>query len=95
VQGTGHAVEQITNDETGKSIDLNISGPQTVILHADGSMTQTFRGPLLLAFLPTDNPPGPALLLVHGRTVVNVSPSGVKTLVNETGTQDDLCAALS
>jgi hypothetical protein len=91
----GHVIFRVTNDETGNSIDVSVTGPETDIFHADGSITKTFGGPTGLALLPTDNPPGPALFLVYGRTVVNVSPSGVQTLVSETGTQVDLCALLA
>ena len=91
---SGNVVERFTNDETGKSIDVNISGPVTTVIHADGSQTGTFVGPTaLINVLPGYNP---GLVIVEGRLVDTGSPSGVVTLVSFTGTVTlDVCAALA
>jgi hypothetical protein len=89
---SGNVVERFTNDDTGKSIDVNISGPSVTVLHQDGSATITLEGP---TFLVNVIPPVPGLVIVDGRTVLNQSPSGDLTLVSFNGTVTlDVCAAL-
>jgi hypothetical protein len=54
------------------------------------------RGPTFLAFLPgLTVPPGPAFVLDHGKIVFNITPTGVRILVSQTGAQVDLCAMLA
>jgi hypothetical protein len=90
---SGHAVVRLTNDETGKSIVPNTTGPQMTVIHPDGSETITLGGPTLLGNLI---PPVPGLVVVDGRTVIDQSPSGDQTLVSFTGTVTlDVCAALA
>jgi hypothetical protein len=90
---TGNVVVQIMNDETGKTISLNVSGPVITVTHPDGSATITLQGPTFLADLI---PPVPGFFLVDGRTVLNQSPSGDQTLVSFNGrVKLDICAALS
>jgi hypothetical protein len=91
---SGRVVVRFTNDETGKSIVVNISGPVLIVTHADGSQTFTLEGPTsLINVLPGYNP---GVVVVDGRTVDTVSPSGEITVVSFTGTVKlDVCAALA
>jgi hypothetical protein len=92
---TGRLVEQVTNVATGKSITVNISGPEKVVLHPDGSVTLTALGSSFLILFPTDVTPGPAFLINTGRYIATFSPSGQETVLSQSGTQFDVCAALS
>ena len=91
----GRLVEQVTNVSTGKSITVNISGPATEVLHSDGSATLTVRGSSFLILFPTDITPGPAFLINTGRYVATFNAAGQETLISQSGTQFDVCAALS
>lgn len=92
----GNLVEQLTNLNNGKSITLNLSGPATILGHPNGILDETGRGISLVVLLPFDVPPGPSTFVVKGRVeeLFN-SNTGVRTLVSETGTKTDICAALS
>jgi hypothetical protein len=92
--GGGHLVVRITNDSTGQSIELNISGPGKITENDDGTLTLEGGGPFLLGFLPSDTPAS-TMLLVKGRVVLRIDPStGQLTLVSHRGTSEDLCASL-
>ena len=92
---TGRLVERITNVSTGRSITVNVSGPGTAVLHPDGSITVTARGSSFLILYPTDITPGPAFLINTGRYVATFNAAGQETLISQSGTQFDVCAALS
>ncbi len=94
-QITGYLLERVANLATGKSVVVNISGPETVVLHSDGSITLIAYGPSVLILFPTDSPPGPTFVINYGRYVANFTLSGQETLVSQSGTQFDVCAALS
>src|SRR5690348_3067101 len=90
----GRLVEQLTKVSTGRSITVNISGPATEVLHSDGSVTLTARGSSFLILFPTDITPGPAFLINTGRYVATFNAAGQETLISQSGTQFDVCAAL-
>lgn len=93
---TGTLKLQLTNVGTGKSIDVNISGPGTVVLHPDGSASEDLRGNDLVLFFPGATPAGPATELFTGHTILSFDPAGNETLVSTTDKSPlDVCAALS
>jgi hypothetical protein len=92
---TGTVKYELTNVDTGKSIMVNTSGPGHITIYPDGSETAVLSGRSLFTFLPTDIPAGPATYLTTGRVVVNETASGQSILVSESGTREDICAALS
>jgi hypothetical protein len=92
---SGALKEEITNASTGNSIVVNISGPGTIINHPDGSASADTHGRNLLISFSTDIPAGPSLGLVSGHLVAEYSSGGLQTLITQTGTEEDLCAALS
>lgn len=93
---TGTLKLQLTNVGTGRSIVVNIGGPGTVVLHPDGSASETLRGPGLVFFFPTANPAGPATYLFTGNTTISFAPAGNLSLVSTTDNSPvDICAALS
>ncbi len=91
----GRLVMDITNGNTNKSIEVNISGPGTIVTHSDGSVTFTGLGNSLFFFSPTSIPAGPNTFLYSGKTVVFFTASGQETLVSQSGNAQDVCAALS
>jgi len=87
---TGTLREQITNVSTGKSIVANISGPATLINYPDGSQLANLHGRSEFV-----NPAGTDMELVTGHLVLYFSSTNQETVVSQTGTVEDVCAALS
>ena len=81
---TGRVVARFTSLSTGRSITYNISGPVRSTLHADGSVTLELPGPQ--GFFNSIN---------RGRIVVEFSPDGMGTIIEQTGHAEDICAALT
>ncbi|HEV8192192.1 MAG TPA: hypothetical protein VGP82_12040 [Ktedonobacterales bacterium] len=92
---TGYVVQRFTNLATGKSLSATLSGPGTIVFHPDGSVTASAEGPSVLILFPGDIPSGPSLVINYGQYVVNITPSGQFIVQKRTGTQFDVCAALS
>ena len=93
-QVTGPLTANITNEETGASVQRNLSGLGTVTLYPDGSYDATIQGGLLVFFLAGDTPAN-ELLFVSGNTVLHGAPSGAKLLVSVSGSTEDLCQTLA
>jgi hypothetical protein len=94
----GHLVVELTNVETGASITRNISGPGVFTFGSDGSTTLTAWGQWSFFFFPDQlGPDAPgSLVLNRGRTVLLIDADGFhQTILSRTGTQEDLCAALT
>ena len=86
---TGRLVVRLTNVATGKSIDLNISGPGFITPHADGSVTFELSGRSLV-FLPG------LLELTSGPVVLEIDPAGnVVSYAKTSAAAVDLCAVLA
>jgi hypothetical protein len=93
---TGTLELQLTNVGTGNSLDVNVSGPGTVVLHPDGSASEDLQGHAVVLFFPTADPAGPATELFTGHTVISFDPAGNLTLVSTTDNHPlDICGALS
>ena len=92
--GSGALVYRYTNDDTGKSVDLNISGPGKQTEGADGLIHVDGNGPWSLLFFPGDNPSSTALY-IRGHLNFTVDPSdGTLTLVSYRGTAANICDML-
>ena len=87
---TGAAKMQLTNLETGKTIAVNISGPQVVKVFSDGSVVLSDVGPWLFNEIPGL----PGIFLSEGRVTITIDPTGNVT-IDGNGRIVDLCAALS
>jgi hypothetical protein len=90
---TGQLFVRVTNLDSGKSLDLNISGPG---FGAVDSNVFTLSGRSLVFFFPGDRGPGsPGLLvLTSGPVVLTGTETGV-TVDMTSASVTDLCAALS
>jgi hypothetical protein len=92
--GAGFQLLRVTNDATHESTVINVTGPGKATANPDGSISIAGGGHWLVGFLPGDSPSS-RMLLMDGRIVINVSPTGKLTLVSHEGTTQDLCAALA
>jgi hypothetical protein len=98
---TGSASVTLTNDTTGKSIAVNISGPATLTDEPDGSGLIDAQGHQIYWWNKQEQanlglPGGPdQLFLYTGHVVIRTDPNGVGTSWTRTGSVTDLCAALS
>jgi hypothetical protein len=95
VKISGRLVFDLTNGNTNKTIEENLSGPGTEVFHTDGSVTFTGLGRSLFVFTPTDIPAGPMTFIYSGQTVETITPSGQSILLSQSGNAEDVCAALS
>jgi hypothetical protein len=87
---TGTAKAQLTNLETGKTITVNISGPQVVKVFSDGSVVITETGPWL-----HHNVPGlPGIFQTKGRVTITIDAAQNVT-IDGNGRIVDICAALA
>jgi hypothetical protein len=92
---TGKIKVRLTNVETGKTLDLNISGPGTFTFdEEDGTTTIKGGGPWLVWLLETDEG-GPGIFLTRGHLTL-VGDAEFNVLAFEVrGHVTDLCAALA
>jgi hypothetical protein len=91
---TGQLFARVTNLDSGKSLDLDVSGPG---FGAVDSNVFTLSGRSLLFLFPGDRGPGsPGLLvLTSGPVVLTLTETGVVTVDMTSASVTDLCAALS
>jgi hypothetical protein len=90
----GHLVTRFTNLDTGKSIDLNTSAKATLVFHEDGFTSIETSGPQVIIILAIGGRV-PAAYVLYGHGVFTQFPNGFLDIVSQTGTQFDICAALS
>ena len=87
---SGAAKVELTNLETGKTIVVNISGPQVVKVFSDGSVVVAEEGPWI-----HHNVPGlPGIFQTKGRVTITIDAAGNVT-IDGNGRIVDLCAALA
>ena len=85
-----------TNLSSNSTFALPANGAvMKTVINADGSETVTTTGHNVLILFPSDLPAGPSTTLYVGRVVYTVDTNGVFTLVKTSGTNTDICAALS
>jgi hypothetical protein len=95
VAGKGSTLRFI-NTSTTKSFSTKSNGSVSRrIYNPDGSYTETDTGHNVLILFPTDNPPGPSTTLIVGSLVFTVDLDGVFSVQNISGTETDICDALS
>jgi hypothetical protein len=93
----GSLFATLTNGHTGKSITVNIGGPGTITVNADGSSSSAFRGRSLFFFAaaPQATFGVPGMLLTSGLVNFTQDSSGNFTSFAPNGNSTDECAALS
>lgn len=94
----GKLVVLITNLATHASVTRNISGPGEYLFYPDGSNTLTAEGAWALWFLADQRGEGTpsAFFINRGRFVQHTGPGPdfLASVLNQSGTQEDLCATL-
>jgi len=85
-----------TNEESLATLSLNAYGFSVKeTSDADGIITDTITGHVLVIRFPSDVPAGPSTTLYVGRLVQTTDPNtGVGTFQSFSGKQTDICAAL-
>jgi hypothetical protein len=91
---TGRLRQTLTNLDSGKTIDLNISGPGHLVENADGTSTLVLLGRSDFPFFSTDLV-SRGFLLTSGQMTLTLDASGNVIARTITGNVVDLCAALS
>ena len=94
VEIDGHRL-RLTNLDNGKSVTVNISGPATITLHPDGSVSALGGGVSAFPFGPTDTPAGPHWWLFTGRLDLTQTATGSLILNGIQGKQEDLCPQIA
>lgn len=92
----GRFVVAFTNVESGSSVTRNVSGPGEYLYHSDGSVDFRGSGAWAIFFFVDQRGPGTpgALFVNYGKIVLHTDPDGIQTVVEQVGTQEDLCATL-
>jgi hypothetical protein len=93
----GRFVVTFTNVSTGTAVTRNVSGPGEYRYLADGSVDFSGSGPWAIFFFQDQRGDGtpPALFINYGLIELHTDPGGVQSIVNQVGTQEDLCATLA
>jgi hypothetical protein len=95
---TGALTATLTNENSGKSIGINISGPGSFVPNGDGTTTFTLSGRSLIFLLPNQIGPGTPgrLILTSGPVVFQIDQNGNLTSLSITSASvQNMCAALA
>jgi hypothetical protein len=92
---TGQFVARITNLASEESIEVNTSGPATLVFNQDGSVSAVARGNTVFILFAGRDAGGPALLLTNGRVDFTFAPEGFISSISPRGHVTDLCAILA
>jgi len=95
---TGALTATLTNESSGKSIAINISGPGSFVPNGDGTTTFTLSGRSLIFLFPNQLGPGTPgrLILTSGPVVFQIDKNGNLTSLNITSASvQNMCAALA
>jgi hypothetical protein len=93
IRTTGVFIARVINRTSGESLVRNFSGPVDFVFRQDGTGTSWNRGHTLAWLIPDEG--GPALWHHRGTIRWEIDANGLFTIVRETGTREDLCAALA
>ena len=95
---TGALTATLTNESSGKSIGINISGPGSFVPNGDGTTTFTLSGRSLIFLFPNQLGPGTPgrLILTSGPVVFLIDQNGnLSNLRITSASVQDMCAALA
>ena len=90
---TGRLILTVANGTTLESRTYRLGGAIHIAFGADGSVTLTLTGNSLISLFPNDVPPGPSTTQGSGRAVIRID--ALFTLLSQTGSVEDVCAALA
>lgn len=94
---SGSSFGKFTNLSSGKTIDVNLSGPAQFTFNSDGSITITADGPqgFAVPLLGLGLVPLTQFSVGSGRVIYNISRAAGITLVSRVGSFQDVCPMLS
>lgn len=94
---TGTVKGRLTNTDTGRYVDLNVSGPGTFTFYPDGSATIVSLGNGLSQFDAGDQQQFglPGVAYTSGRFVTHYAADGTLLSLTQDGSVTDVCAMLS
>jgi len=97
LQVAGKLVTSWTNEDTGKTIIENVSGPGTDTFFPDGSFIGDLHGNNAIDFYPDDQASTgePGLVFFSGHAVLTFGPVGPAQSFTLSGTQTNGCALLA
>jgi hypothetical protein len=85
---TGQLWVRLTNEATGESVVVNISGPTRYTIAPDGTITAVQVGRSVAVAVG-------GFFVYSGRVIQIIYPDGSSTIVSTQGTSLDVCALLS
>jgi len=96
IEETGTLKLRATNVTTGKTVSLVASGPGTITLYPDGSVTVDGTGHWLIFNLAAaaGSFGFPGVMLTSGQIHETLDPTGAPTAMSVTGRETDECVAL-
>jgi hypothetical protein len=94
---SGSSFGMFTNLPSGKTINVNLSGPAQFTFNSDGSITINADGPqgFVVPLLGLGSVPLTQFLVGSGHVVYRISPKTGITLVSKVGSFQDVCPMLS
>lgn len=93
-QFPGLLLVDVRNEQTGETVRRNLSGRALVTYRVDGTIaTYEMRGPVGLGW-PQDDGYGRGFLVMRGHHVIAFDEAGVRSVVLDRGTEENLCRTL-
>ena len=92
---TGQFIARITNLDSGESIDVNTSGPATLVFNDGGSITAVAHGNTNFILFAGVDSGGPASCSRRGGSTSRSAPEGFISSIESRGNVTDLCAVLA
>lgn len=90
----GPLVVRVTNRESGRAVVRDLSGRAIVEYGRDGSFDFRLQGPAAVGFHPGDSL-RPGYYVLRGEHVVRFAADGTRTVLVDSGTEENLCRTLS
>ena len=95
---TGSLSSTLTNEQNHKSLTINISGPGSIVIDANGNTIFTLSGRSLIYLFPGQLGPGSSglLILTSGPVTFVYDPSGnILSFDRTSSSVQDMCSALA
>jgi hypothetical protein len=89
----GPLVVQVTNNETGASVQRDLSGRAVLLYDPDGSYDFRLSGPAAVGFRRGDSLPR-GFYVLRGYHVIRFAADGTRTITVDRGTEENLCRTL-
>ncbi|MGH3383142.1 MAG: hypothetical protein ACRDO1_01050 [Nocardioidaceae bacterium] len=93
----GQLIVRLTNEDTGASVERNLTGNGIFTWRADGTLQElALQGGHFAAGLQPTDPEGPAFLVFTGAGhAVSFAPDGTRTVTRGSGPVENICTTLA